>query len=77
MLLSRCLLRRPSLFNRVCAANAIANPASAVSTATARTSPPAMSYSTVQRGALHSLEYRLFFKDKDGNFVSPWHDIPL
>lgn len=35
-------------------------------------------YSTIERGQLHSPEYRVFFKDNQtGNVVSPFHDIPL
>jgi len=36
-----------------------------------------MSYSVVQRGALNKPSYRLFFKDEQGKYVSPFHDIPL
>lgn len=36
-----------------------------------------MSYNTVERGSLHSLDYRVFIKDSEGNLISPWHDVPL
>ncbi|XP_070544374.1 inorganic pyrophosphatase-like [Ptychodera flava] len=35
-----------------------------------------MSYTTVERGAPNSLDYRLYIKGANG-FVSPFHDIPL
>uniref|UniRef100_A0AC35UHY1 Inorganic diphosphatase n=1 Tax=Rhabditophanes sp. KR3021 TaxID=114890 RepID=A0AC35UHY1_9BILA len=35
-----------------------------------------MSYSTVERGTLHTLDYRVFIKDGE-NVINPWHDIPL
>ncbi|KAL7296514.1 hypothetical protein TKK_0009949 [Trichogramma kaykai] len=34
------------------------------------------SYSTVERGAPNSTDYRLFFKNEN-QFISPMHDIPL
>ena len=34
-------------------------------------------YSTFERGTVHSADYRIFFKDSEGNLVSPFHDIPL
>ncbi|KAM3939017.1 inorganic pyrophosphatase 2, mitochondrial isoform 2-T2 [Leptodactylus fuscus] len=34
-------------------------------------------YSTEERGRPNTAEYRLFFKNEDGKFVSPFHDIPL
>ena len=38
-------------------------------------------YETVPRGKKYSeasgLEYKIYFKDSDGNLVSPWHDVPL
>lgn len=36
-----------------------------------------MSYSFVEKGALYSLDYRVYFVDKNGLHVSPFHDIPL
>jgi len=33
-------------------------------------------YEVVEKGTLHSLDYRLYFKGPTG-FISPWHDIPL
>lgn len=36
-----------------------------------------MAYSVEQRGSLNTLDFRLFFKSADGNYVSPFHDIPL
>jgi len=35
------------------------------------------SYSIEERGARNSTDYRVYFKDDKGNYVSPWHDIPL
>jgi nucleosome-remodeling factor subunit len=35
-----------------------------------------MAYQIVERGASNSLDYRVFFT-KDGNVISPFHDIPL
>ncbi|KAG0577491.1 hypothetical protein KC19_5G160300 [Ceratodon purpureus] len=34
-------------------------------------------YTTSEDGAPDTLEYRVFFADKSGKTVSPWHDIPL
>ncbi|XP_054845951.1 inorganic pyrophosphatase 2, mitochondrial isoform X2 [Eublepharis macularius] len=34
-------------------------------------------YSTEQRGRLHSPDYRLYFKNSKGKYISPFHDIPL
>ncbi|XP_072479166.1 inorganic pyrophosphatase 2, mitochondrial isoform X3 [Notamacropus eugenii] len=47
-----------------------------------RPSPPpphrAMSqYSTEERGQPCSAQYRLYFKNVDGHYISPFHDIPL
>ncbi|XP_067672431.1 uncharacterized protein [Haliotis asinina] len=36
-----------------------------------------MSYSIIERGALNSLDYRVFFTNSAGKVVSPFHDIPL
>ncbi|KAM8924082.1 inorganic pyrophosphatase [Pelodytes ibericus] len=36
-----------------------------------------MAYSTEQRAADNSLEYRLYFKNCKGQYISPFHDIPL
>ncbi|KAE9554028.1 hypothetical protein FO519_002788 [Halicephalobus sp. NKZ332] len=33
-------------------------------------------YSIVERGSLHSLDYRLYLKGPNG-YISPWHDVPL
>jgi len=35
-----------------------------------------MAYSTEQRGALYTTSYSLFFKDPQGTYISPVHDIP-
>ena len=34
-------------------------------------------YTIEQRGSPNSLEYRVFYKNADGNYISPFHDIPL
>ncbi|XP_024376796.1 soluble inorganic pyrophosphatase 6, chloroplastic [Physcomitrium patens] len=34
-------------------------------------------YTVKEEGAAESLEYRVFFSDKSGKTISPWHDIPL
>uniref|UniRef100_A0A1I8BYW8 Inorganic pyrophosphatase n=1 Tax=Meloidogyne hapla TaxID=6305 RepID=A0A1I8BYW8_MELHA len=34
-------------------------------------------YTIAECGSLNSLDYRIFIKGPTGNFVSPWHDIPL
>lgn len=34
-------------------------------------------FSTVEKGTPNSSNYRLFFKNNEGKFVSPFHDIPL
>ncbi|CAL8368133.1 unnamed protein product [Gadus morhua 'NCC'] len=36
-----------------------------------------MSYTVEERGDLHSLTYRLFYRNADGKVVSPFHDIPM
>jgi nucleosome-remodeling factor subunit len=33
-------------------------------------------FSTEQRGSLFNKDFRLFFKNADGNYISPLHDIP-
>jgi len=33
-------------------------------------------YETVERGSLHTLDYRVFLKGPSG-LISPWHDVPL
>lgn len=34
-------------------------------------------YSIEERGRPNTTEYRLYFKNADGKFISPFHDIPL
>ncbi|XP_075057012.1 inorganic pyrophosphatase 2, mitochondrial isoform X3 [Mixophyes fleayi] len=34
-------------------------------------------YSTEERGRLNTVDYRLYFKNAEGKFISPFHDIPL
>ncbi|XP_075005781.1 inorganic pyrophosphatase 2, mitochondrial isoform X6 [Calonectris borealis] len=34
-------------------------------------------YGTEQRGRPNSADYRLYFKNADGKYISPFHDIPL
>ncbi|XP_071470595.1 inorganic pyrophosphatase 2, mitochondrial isoform X1 [Marmota flaviventris] len=34
-------------------------------------------YRTEERGQLHSQDYRIFFKNVAGHYISPFHDIPL
>lgn len=36
-----------------------------------------MSYTVEARGSQYDLSYRLFFKNAEGQYISPWHDIPL
>ncbi|XP_055758778.1 inorganic pyrophosphatase-like isoform X1 [Salvelinus fontinalis] len=36
-----------------------------------------MSFTVEKRGNLNTLSYRLFFKNADGKYVSPFHDIPM
>uniref|UniRef100_A0A673CQA6 inorganic diphosphatase n=1 Tax=Sphaeramia orbicularis TaxID=375764 RepID=A0A673CQA6_9TELE len=36
-----------------------------------------MSFTVEERGNPNSLSYRLFFKNADGNYISPFHDIPM
>ncbi|XP_043912561.1 inorganic pyrophosphatase [Protopterus annectens] len=36
-----------------------------------------MSYCIEERGCFNSLEYRLYFKNSEGQYISPFHDIPL
>jgi len=34
-------------------------------------------YSIEQRGKPNTLDYRIFYKNADGDYISPFHDIPL
>lgn len=34
-------------------------------------------YSTEQRGSLYKDDFRLFFKNEKGDYISPFHDIPI
>ncbi|XP_038846513.1 inorganic pyrophosphatase-like [Salvelinus namaycush] len=36
-----------------------------------------MSFTVEERGKPNTLSYRLFFKNADGKYVSPFHDIPM
>ncbi|XP_028651356.1 inorganic pyrophosphatase isoform X1 [Erpetoichthys calabaricus] len=36
-----------------------------------------MSYTVEERGIPNSLSYRLFFKNAEGSYISPFHDIPM
>ncbi|XP_037113913.1 inorganic pyrophosphatase 2, mitochondrial [Syngnathus acus] len=36
-----------------------------------------MHYQTEERGSPNTPEYRIYFKNSDGNYISPFHDIPL
>ncbi|XP_034040141.1 inorganic pyrophosphatase [Thalassophryne amazonica] len=36
-----------------------------------------MSFSVEVRGNLNTLSYRLFFKNAEGKYISPFHDIPM
>ncbi|KAL3877366.1 hypothetical protein ACJMK2_035088 [Sinanodonta woodiana] len=36
-----------------------------------------MAYTPVEFGTLNTLDYRIYFKAANGNFISPFHDIPL
>ena len=47
----------------------------AIRTAATKNSPN-MSYTTRKIGSANTLEHRIFI-EKDGQLVSPWHDIPL
>jgi len=35
------------------------------------------SFTTVERGAANTLEYRIFYKNEKGQNISPFHDIPM
>lgn len=48
---------------------------SSIHTSAKKTSPK-MTYTTRKIGAANTLEHRVFI-EKDGQLVSPWHDIPL
>merc|ERR1712048_1147262 len=37
----------------------------------------AAKYNTVERGTPNTLDYRVFFTDAAGEYISPFHDIPL
>ncbi|CAK9207052.1 unnamed protein product [Sphagnum jensenii] len=37
----------------------------------------AQEYTTKEDGETQTLDYRVFFLDKSGKTISPWHDIPL
>jgi hypothetical protein len=34
-------------------------------------------YNLEQRGSLYSKDFRLYFKNASGHYISPIHDIPL
>jgi len=34
-------------------------------------------YCTMERGCRNEADYRMYFTNKDGKYISPWHDIPL
>ena len=34
-------------------------------------------FSTEQRGSLYNDDFRLFFKNAEGSYISPLHDIPI
>ncbi|XP_043111402.1 inorganic pyrophosphatase [Puntigrus tetrazona] len=36
-----------------------------------------MSFSTEDRGNPNTLSYRIYFKNSDGKYISPFHDIPM
>ncbi|XP_057698641.1 inorganic pyrophosphatase 2, mitochondrial [Corythoichthys intestinalis] len=36
-----------------------------------------MHYQIEERGSPNTTEYRIYFKNSDGNYISPFHDIPL
>ncbi|XP_066534428.1 inorganic pyrophosphatase [Hoplias malabaricus] len=36
-----------------------------------------MSFSTEERGNPNTLNYRVYFKNSDGKYISPFHDIPM
>ncbi|XP_057214777.1 inorganic pyrophosphatase 2, mitochondrial isoform X2 [Triplophysa rosa] len=36
-----------------------------------------MSFSTETRGRENTQDYRLYFKNKEGKYISPFHDIPM
>ncbi|XP_077379366.1 inorganic pyrophosphatase 2, mitochondrial [Festucalex cinctus] len=36
-----------------------------------------MHYQTEERGSPNTTDYRIYFKNSDGNYISPFHDIPL
>uniref|UniRef100_A0A8C5QKG4 inorganic diphosphatase n=1 Tax=Leptobrachium leishanense TaxID=445787 RepID=A0A8C5QKG4_9ANUR len=36
-----------------------------------------MAYSTEQRAQINTLDYRIFFQNCEGRYISPFHDIPL
>ena len=46
------------------------------SVATTENIPPKMSYTSRKIASANTLEHRIF-TEKDGQLVSPWHDIPL
>lgn len=36
-----------------------------------------MSFTTEERGNPNTLSYRIYFKNSDGKYISPFHDIPM
>lgn len=55
--------------------NSTASSSTAIRTAATK-STSTMSYTTRKVGSANTLEHRVFI-EKDGQLVSPWHDIPL
>ncbi|MCP9258893.1 Inorganic pyrophosphatase 2, mitochondrial [Dirofilaria immitis] len=47
------------------------------STAALRSSMSTAKYTIEEFGSLYDLDYRVYFKDQNGSYISPWHDIPL
>ncbi|XP_071808703.1 inorganic pyrophosphatase-like [Asterias amurensis] len=45
--------------------------------ATLRSFSTMSSYTIEEKGPANSLQYRIFFKNASGNYISPFHDIPL
>lgn len=52
------------------------SPSTPASQSFSREASPTMSYTTRKIASANTLEHRIFI-EKDGQLVSPWHDIPL
>uniref|UniRef100_A0A8C5LKM9 inorganic diphosphatase n=1 Tax=Leptobrachium leishanense TaxID=445787 RepID=A0A8C5LKM9_9ANUR len=75
-----CAVRLPGAL-RLCVAALTRCPGRPAAITTASTPrhcmPSMMRYGTVEKGRPNTAEYRIYYKNDQGKFISPFHDIPL